>query len=204
MRYHTRHRVQVALSSNLQVSNRSISDLPPDNMPASIQFAVLTSSDSGHAGRRDDIGGDAIVELMGRNEHSLITRHLEPDDAGSLTARLREWSLDSAIELILTTGGTGLGPRDVMPEATQNVIEYEVPGMAEAMRAVSLQITSMAMLSRAVVGVANRTLIVNLPGNPTGAIETLEVVLPVLTHAVEILNGTHRGDHPIRTDEHDH
>lgn len=145
-----------------------------------------------------------MVSTMNSKGHVLAQRSLLPDDLDSLTRQLQEWSEDLDVELILTTGGTGLGPRDVMPEATLSVIDYQVPGMAEAMRAASLQITSMAMLSRAVVGVANRTLIVNLPGSPKGAVETLDIVLPVLPHAVEIMSDIHRGDHPIRSDTHSH
>lgn len=171
-------------------------------MDRGIRYAVLTSSDSGHAGERQDIGGDAVVSTMNSEGHVLTQRSLLPDDLDSLTRQLQEWSDDLDVELILTTGGTGLGPRDVMPEATLSVIDYQVPGMAEAMRAASLQITNMAMLSRAVVGVVNRTLIVNLPGNPKGAVETLDIVLPVLPHAVEIMCDAHHGDHPIDTDSH--
>ena len=171
-------------------------------MAKSIKYAVLTSSDSGYAGERKDIGGDAVIELMTKHGHDLTHRSLQPDDKGRLTAQLHKWALDNETQLILTTGGTGLGPRDVMPEATMAVIDYEVPGLAEAMRAASLKITQMAMLSRAVAGVANRTLIINLPGNPKGAIETLEVVLSVIPHAVEIMQDTHSGDHPIHRRSH--
>ena len=150
------------------------------------------------------MGGDAIAELMGGLGHRLVHRALEPDEQSKLFGRLREWSDDPEIELVLTTGGTGLAPRDVMPEATRSVIEYEVPGLAEAMRASSLAITKMAMLSRAVAGVANRTLIINLPGSPKGAVETLEVVLPVLAHAVEIMRDAHRGKHPVERRDHAH
>ena len=145
-----------------------------------------------------------MVNLMAENGHALVERRLEPDEEPRLVGTLSEWCSNDQIQLILTTGGTGLASRDVMPEATRRVIEYEVPGMAEAMRAASLQVTAMAMLSRAVVGVANKTLIVNLPGNPKGAVETLEVVLPVLPHAIEILNDSHRGEHPIHRKPHDH
>lgn len=169
-----------------------------------LRYAVLTSSDSGHAGERIDIGGDAVVSTMSNEGHILARRSLLPDDLGSLTRQLQEWADDPAVDLVLTTGGTGLAPRDVMPEATISVIDYQVPGMAEAIRAASLKITKMAMLSRAVVGVANRTLIVNLPGNPKGAVEALEVVLPVLRHAVDITLDTHHGDHPIRSESHSH
>ena len=173
-------------------------------MAKSIKYAVLTSSDSGFAGERQDIGGDAVIALMAQHNHALTERSLEPDDQERLIERLRAWATQPDIELVLTTGGTGLGPRDVMPEATMLVIEYEVPGLSEAMRAESLRVTPMAMLSRAVAGVATRTLIVNLPGNPNGAIETLEVVLPVLPHAVEIIRDTHQGDHPIERDHYPH
>ena len=173
-------------------------------MARGIRYAVLTSSDSGHAGERQDIGGDAVVSTMNSKGHVLTHRSLLPDDLDSLTRRLQEWASNPEVDLILTTGGTGLGPRDVMPEATLSVSDYQVPGMSEAMRAASLQITNMAMLSRAVVGVANRTLIVNLPGSPKGAVETLDIVLPVLPHAVEIMRDTHRGDHPIDSDTHSH
>ena len=173
-------------------------------MQKQIKYAVLTSSDSGHAGDRQDVGGDAIVDLMSENGHSLIARSLQPDDQEALIEQMRSWIKRQNVELILTTGGTGLAPRDVMPEATLAVIDYEVPGIAEAMRAASLRITPMAMLSRAVAGVARQTIIVNLPGSPKGAVETLEVVLPVLPHAVDILRDTHRGDHPINPNETSH
>ena len=173
-------------------------------MSTNINFAVLTSSDSGHAGTRTDIGGDAVIDLMVRNGHALVERSLEPDELERLSDRLRSSIQNREIALILTTGGTGLGPRDVMPEATRAVIEYEVPGMAEAMRSESIKITPMAMISRAIVGVANRTLIVNLPGNPKGAVESLEVILPVLRHATEILTDTHQGTHYVRAQRHDH
>lgn len=173
-------------------------------MDKSIKFAVLTSSDSGHTGDREDIGGDAIVTTMTDHGHNVTRRALEPDDQARLSTRLQEWINDPQVQLILTTGGTGLSPRDVMPEATLDVVDYQVPGIAEAMRAESLKITNMAMLSRAVAGVANRTLIINLPGNPKGAIETLEVVLPVIPHAVDIIQDTHSGDHPIHRRSHSH
>ncbi len=145
-----------------------------------------------------------MANLMTQNGHTLVERRIKPDEEQRLVETLSEWSSNGEIQLILTTGGTGLGSRDVVPEATRRVIDYEVPGMAEAMRSASLQVTAMAMLSRSVVGVKNQTLIVNLPGNPKGAVETLEVVLPVLPHAVEILNDTHRGEHPIHKKHHHH
>ena len=162
-----------------------------------IKYAILTSSDSGHAGKRKDIGGDAIAEIMSKNRHTLTHRALLPDDLQLLTNQLRQWADDPTVDLILTTGGTGLAPRDVIPQATLAVIEYQIPGIPEAMRAQSLKITNMAMLSRATAGIANKTLIINLPGNPKGAIENLQTVLPILTHAIQITQNTHHGDHPI-------
>jgi molybdenum cofactor synthesis domain-containing protein len=110
-----------------------------------------------------------------------------PDEADQISAVLREWSDEKSLNLVLTTGGTGLAPRDVTPEATKAVIERDAPGIAEAMRAISLQYTPMAMLSRGVAGVRGRTLIINLPGSPKAVKECLEYVLPVLPHAINLL-----------------
>jgi molybdenum cofactor synthesis domain-containing protein len=128
--------------------------------------------------------------------HQLVARQVLPDDARGLASTLREWCDSGRTDIVLTTGGTGLGPRDVTPEATASVIEYEVPGIAEAIRARSMSATPMAMLSRARAGVRSRVLIVNLPGSPKGVRECLEVALPVLPHAVEILRDSHTGPHP--------
>jgi molybdenum cofactor synthesis domain-containing protein len=119
-----------------------------------------------------------------------------PDEQQTIEERLRAWADSGSVDLICTTGGTGLGPRDVTPEATANVIELEVPGMAEAIRAQTYHITPFSMVSRARVGVRGKTLIVNLPGSPTGAVECLEVLLPVLPHALEVLQDR-RGPHPV-------
>jgi molybdenum cofactor synthesis domain-containing protein len=159
------------------------------------RFAVLTSSDAGAAGERADGSGDLIVELMSAAGHTLAARQLLPDEAERLAATLREWADGSVAEVIVTTGGTGLGPRDVMPEAMGNVIEYDVPGIAEAMRAQTYSKTPLTMLSRARAGVRKRCLIVNLPGSPKAVRETLAVVLPVLNHALDMLKGR-RGPHP--------
>lgn len=167
-------------------------------MTSSFNFAVLTSSDSGARGERKDIGGDAVSELMVNSGHVLTDRKVLPDDRELIANQLSMWCESDVMDVILTTGGTGLGARDVMPEAMLDVIDYEVPGISEAMRAASLEITVMAMLSRARAGVCNGTLIVNLPGSPKGAAESLEAVKAVLPHAVEILRGTHSGEHPVK------
>ena len=111
-----------------------------------------------------------------------------PDDRSALASALREWADCGEVDVILVTGGTGFAPRDVTPEATRDVIEREAPGLAEAMRAASLKITPHAMLSRLVAGIRGRAVIVDLPGSPKGAVENLQVILPVLEHAVQLLN----------------
>ncbi len=170
--------------------------LEPDGWTTIASYAVLTSSDKGAAGEREDTSGDAIVELMDDAGHSLHARIMLPDERGELAQTIAHWCDSGEVDVVLTTGGTGLGPRDVIPEATADVADFEVPGIAEAMRAASLPKTRMAMISRAKAGVRGRTLVVNLPGSPSGVRDTLQVVLPVLDHSVEILSDRHRGPHP--------
>ncbi len=162
-----------------------------------VRFAVLTSSDMGAAGKREDTSGDIAVELMTEAGHKLVERVITPDEKPRIVETLKRWCFSGDVDVVLTTGGTGLGPRDVTPEATSEVIEYEVPGMGEAMRAESLKVTPMAMTSRAMAGVRAATLIINLPGSPGGVKDNLAVVLPALEHAVEILSDRHRGPHPV-------
>lgn len=162
-----------------------------------VRYTVLTSSDMGSAGKREDTSGDIAIELMAQAGHELIERAIVPDEKPRIVEHLRRWCFSGEVDVVLTTGGTGLGPRDVTPEATREVIEYEVPGIGEAMRAESLKVTPMAMISRAVAGIRGQTLIVNLPGSPSGVEDNLAVVLPVLSHAVEILSDRHRGSHPV-------
>ena len=161
-----------------------------------IRYAVLTSSDTGSAGEREDTSGDAIVEIVGGAGHELVERVMLPDDFDRLTEQVVAWCDSGDIDLVLTTGGTGLSSRDVMPEVTRDLIDMEIPGMAEAMRADSLKTTRMAMISRAVVGARGATLVINLPGSTGGVRDNLGVVLPVIGHAVEVLQDRQSGGHP--------
>jgi len=154
----------------------------------------LTVSDAGSIGERADTSGDTISEMMGAEGYKEVYRSIVPDEAELISARLREWCDGGKIDLILTTGGTGLGPRDVTPEATRAVLEIEVPGIAEAMRMETLRITPFAMLSRSVAGVRGGCLIINLPGSPKGVRECLEVAVRGMSHGLEMIKG--RRGHP--------
>ena len=152
-----------------------------------MRFGLLTSSDRSARGERPDLSGPALDELVVTQGWKVVRKAVLPDDQQALTDTLSAWADSGEVDVILTTGGTGFGPRDVMPEATRAVIQREAPGIAEAMRQQSLKVTPHAMLSRAAAGIRGKVLIINLPGSPKGAVENLQVVLPVLTHAVELL-----------------
>jgi molybdenum cofactor synthesis domain-containing protein len=152
-----------------------------------MKVALLTVSDRAAAGEREDQSGPTLRSIIERQGWSVVEEQIVPDDPARIKAKLIIWADEKAADLILTTGGTGFSPRDHTPEATIDVCDRMAPGLAEAMRSASLKITSHAMLSRAVAGIRDSTLIINLPGSPKGAKENLEVVLPALSHAVQLL-----------------
>ena len=151
-------------------------------------IGVLTLSDKGSQGQRVDESGPVVEELLAP-VGEVIQVAILPDDVELIVALLTAWTDEEGLDLIVTTGGTGLSPRDVTPQATLQAIDYEIPGMAEAMRMQSLKKTPHAMMSRAIVGVRKQTMIVNLPGSPKAARENLETLLPALPHALAKLAG---------------
>ena len=157
------------------------------DLPPLTSAAVVTVSDGVDAGTREDRSGDAVVSLLAHAGFDIASRIVVPDDIGRIVPELRR--LVGQVALVVTTGGTGFGPRDVTPEATGEVIERHAPGMVTLMVAKGIESTPMAALSRGIVGAAGPTLIVNLPGSPTGATENLEALLGVIPHALELLSG---------------
>jgi molybdopterin adenylyltransferase len=165
-----------------------------------MRVAILTISDRSARGEREDLGGPAVAEALGRLVAGveIVARNVIPDDKGAIASELGRLADFGLADLVLTTGGTGLSPRDVTPQATRAVLDYVVPGLPEAMRACTSTTVPSAILSRQVAGVRGRTLIVNLPGSPPGAVECLEVIASVLPHAVTTLRGESGDDHPGR------
>ncbi len=154
------------------------------------RVGILTISDSGFKGEREtDVSGDTIAKMIMDSNLSVVKRDMVPDETQSIADTLRLWCDSGEIDVVLTTGGTGLGPRDVTPEATKSILDIEVPGIAEVMRMKTFEITPYAMLSRSASGVRSGCLIINLPGSPKAVRECLEVVLPSIPHGLQIIRG---------------
>ncbi len=154
-----------------------------------LNFGILTISDKGWRGQRYDESGMTIRDRLSLLDSGVVRYEVVPDEMDVIASKLTEWADEGGVDVILTTGGTGLSPRDVTPEATLSVVDKVVPGLTEAMRVKTFNTTPFALLSRAVSGVRRRCLIINLPGSPNAVRECLEVVLPVIPHAVEIIKG---------------
>lgn len=154
-----------------------------------MKAGILTLSDKGARGERTDLSGPALTDWLGRHGVETAVYEMIPDDLELISAKLAEWADSAAMDIILTTGGTGVSPRDVTPEATMKILERVIPGLGELMRFRSLAKTPSAAISRAVAGIRGRTLIINLPGSPKGAVENLEAVWDAVPHAVAKIQG---------------
>jgi len=154
-----------------------------------LNVGIITISDKASRGQRPDKSGPAIQHSLSALDSQVVKYEVIPDEADMIASKLAEWADEGSVDIILTTGGTGLAPRDVTPEATLSILDKVVPGLAEMMRVRSFSVTPNAMLSRAVAGMRKKCLIINLPGSPKAVGECLEVILPVLPHAVEIIKG---------------
>jgi molybdopterin adenylyltransferase len=160
------------------------------------KLGIITISDKASTGKRPDQSGPVIRDSFAADECELVRYEVIPDERDLIERKLTEWADSGQMDIILTTGGTGLAPRDVTPEATLAVVDKEVPGLAEMMRAQSFTITPNAMLSRAAAGMRKECLIINLPGSPKAVAECLGVIRPVLAHAVDVIKGK-VGEHTI-------
>ncbi len=154
-----------------------------------LNAGILTISDKGARGERQDKSGKMIEEMLSGANSRTVKYEIVPDEKGIIAQKLAQWADGGEVDVILTTGGTGLSQRDVTPEATLSILEKVVPGFGEAMRAGTLKATPMAMLSRAVAGIRKKCLIINLPGSPKAVRECLEVVMPAIPHAVGVIKG---------------
>ncbi|RQW84395.1 MAG: MogA/MoaB family molybdenum cofactor biosynthesis protein [Geobacter sp.] len=154
-----------------------------------MKAGILTLSDKGARGERTDLSGPALTEWLCSRGVETAAYEMIPDEMELISAKLSEWADSGMLDIILTTGGTGVSPRDVTPEATVKILEREIPGLGELMRSRSLSKTSSASLSRAVAGIRGRTLIINLPGSPKGAVENIEAVWDAIPHAVAKIQG---------------
>ena len=154
-----------------------------------MKAAVLTLSDKGSRGEREDLSGPALEQFLTQRGVTVVRTAVIPDDAGTISETLAAWADEGAMELILTTGGTGVAPRDVTPEATMAVVDRIIPGFGEEMRRASVAKTPHALISRAIAGIRGRCLIINLPGSPRGAVENLEAVWAAVPHAVAKIQG---------------
>ena len=159
------------------------------NKKEMISAGIITVSDKGSQGKREDLSGPAIAEMLAGAAIAIKHTIIIPDEIDKIKETIINFADVKKLDLILTTGGTGVSPRDITPDATLEVIDKEIPGMAEAMRYHSGKITPYAMISRAVAGIRGKCLIINLPGSPKGAIENLAVVLPALKHTIEKIKG---------------
>lgn len=154
-----------------------------------IKVAILTISDSCARGKREDVSGKTIEDILAEGRFEICEKKIVADNHETITNELKYFSDEAEVDVVLTTGGTGLGPRDVTPEATMSVCERIVPGLSEIIRAQGWNKTKNAVLSRGIAGTRNNTLIINLPGSPKGAKESLETILDVLPHAVDMMLG---------------
>ena len=154
-----------------------------------IRAAILTISDSCSQGKREDVSGQTIADMLAEDKFEICEKRIVADDLKTIANELKYFSDKAGIDVVFTTGGTGLGPRDVTPEATASVCERIIPGLGEMMRTEGRKKTKNAVLSRGIAGICNKTLVINLPGSPKGVKESLEIVLGILPHAVDMMLG---------------